>query len=760
MGEVYRARDTRLNRDVAIKVLPEHLANDPRALERFACEAKAAAALAHPNILVLYDVGSDQGVQYAATELLEGETLREQLRRGAMPWRKAAELGAAIADGLGAVHSKGIVHRDIKPSNIFLTADGRVKILDFGLAQMRSGPSQSEETATMTEPSPVVQGTVGYMSPEQVRGEKAGTASDIFSLGCVLYEMVTGRRAFSGKSATDTVAAILKEEPPAVADSGRPSTPEFDRVIERCLAKNPAQRFHSADDLAFELRTLSSSAGAPGLLPAPIRMVHRWAVLAIAALALILAGSAVYFWRSRNDRIDSLAVLPFVNATGGHDADWLSDGITESLIASFSELPNLKVMASSAVFRYRGMGTDPRAAGRDLGVRAVLTGRLTQRGENLSVSAELVKVEDNSELWGDQYNRKVIDALAVQQDIVAQISGRLRAKLSDTERKKMARGRTENPEAYQLYLKGRYYAAKYDYEDVKKGFDYFRQAVAFDPNYALAYDGLAYYYGNVEDLYFPVWEVMPKAKEAAQKALEIDEGIAESHVEMGGVLTSYDFDWVGAEREFKRAIELDPKYAPAHEYYAWQLMSEGRVGEALAENRRAEELDPLSLEISSFSGWSLYFARRYEEAVAQLGKCLDLDPSYPQCLWSLGLAYEQQGRFNDAIAAETKVLKIEPRWGWAWAVCGRAYARSGRSDDAQRALEQLLALSKRSYVSKYSLATLYAALGDKGRALDALEQAYAERSFFLDFLKSDPELDNLRSEPRFKELVRRMNFPH
>jgi eukaryotic-like serine/threonine-protein kinase len=699
MGEVYRARDSRLNREVAIKVLPEHLARDPDALARFQREAMAVAALAHPNILVLYDVGSEQEIQYAVTELLEGETLRERLIRGPLAWRKVAELGSAIAEGLAAAHAKGIVHQDVKPANIFLTSDGRVKILDFGLAQIRSAPTQSEETATVTEAGPVVVGTIGYMSPEQVRGEKVDAASDIFSLGCVLYEMVTGRRAFIGRSATDTMAAILKDEPPAVADSGNSSSPELDRVIERCLAKNPAQRFHSAHDLAFALRSLSSSSGEQKPVSQPVQTSRVRIAAAIGALVLILAAAGFYFWRSRAGRsIDSIAVLPFVNASGSQDADWLSDGITESLIDSLSGLPNLKVMSRSAVFRYKGKDADPRMAGKELGVRAVLVGRITQRGDSLSVNAELVNTDDNSELWGDLYNRKLVDVLAVQQDIVAQIAGKLRAKLSSEQKTQMARGQTENPEAYQLYLKGRYYAGKFDTENLKKGYGYFQQAVALDPNYALAYDGLTYYYELVEDLYFPIEEVMPKAEAAARKALEIDDSIAESHVEMGNVLTFYDFDWAGAEREFKRAIELSPNYAPAHEYYSWYLIAVGRATEAVAESRRAEELDPLSAEISSFTGWWLYLARRYDEAASQFGKCLDLDPQYAMCLEVLGRTYEQQGRFSDALAAEAKALKIDPGRIWAAADSAGALALSGRHAEAQRGLDDLLALSKRRHV--------------------------------------------------------------
>jgi serine/threonine-protein kinase len=489
MGEVYRARDTRLNRDVAIKVLPEHLAGDPQALGRFESEAKAVAALCHPNILVLHDIGSANSTNYAVTELLEGETLRERLSRGPVPWRKAAEYGAAIAQGLAAAHSRGIVHQDIKPANIFLTSDGRVKILDFGLAQVRSAPSESDDTVPLTEASRTVLGTIGYMSPEQVRGEPAQPASDIFALGCVLYEMVTGRRAFSGKSATEIMAAVLKEDPPAVGDSGKASSPELNRVIERCLAKSPAQRFHSAEDLAFALASLSTSSGQPGRVPGPR---HRPVILGVSALLLlILAGAGYYYSQTRSKGIDSIAVLPFVNAGGNQEADWLSDGLTDSLIDSLSGLPNLRVMSHSAVFRYKGKNADPHAAGRELGVRTVLTGHLIQHEDNLSVNAELVNVDDDSQLWGELYNRKLVDALAVEQDIATQISGKLRARLTDI-KARITKGQTDNPEAYQLYLKGHYYAAKFDKEDLNKGFDYFHQAIALDPKYALAYTGLVY----------------------------------------------------------------------------------------------------------------------------------------------------------------------------------------------------------------------------------------------------------------------------
>jgi serine/threonine protein kinase/tetratricopeptide (TPR) repeat protein len=765
MGEVYRARDSRLGREVAVKVLPERLAADPQALARFEREAKAVAALSHPNILVLHDIGSYEGIAYAVTELLEGETLRERLSRSPLPWRKTVELGADLAQGLAAAHSKGITHRDLKPANIFLTSDGRVKILDFGLARWQPKLSEEDATATLaleeTEAGTVM-GTVGYMSPEQVRGEKAEAASDLFSLGCVLYEMVTGRRAFSGKSAGDTMAAILKEDPPSVADSGKPVPAELERVIERCLAKEPGQRFHSAHDLAFALKGMLSVAGEKPIAaePSPSRARLRGAIWTAAALA-ILAAAGFFYWRNRaGQSIDSLAVLPFANMGGSEDADYLSDGITDSLIDSLSELPNLKVMSRSAVYRYKGKDADVKAVGRELGVRAVLTGRITQRGDNLSVRAELVNVDDNSALWGEQYNRKLADALAVQNDIAHQIVEKLRLRLSNDQMTRMTKRQTANPEAYQLYLKGRFYAAKFDFENLNKGFDYLQQAIALDPNFALAYDGLSYYYALLDDWYMPASEAGPKAEAAARKALDLDPNLVEAHVELANMYFFYDFDWAASEREYQRAFALNPNYAPAHENYSWYLVYVGRPGEAAAEARKAEELDPLLPEIGSIAAWGLLYARRYEESLAELRKCLELDPNYALAYWLEADNLDQLGRFPEAIAAAQKAQQIlgeNPSGPLSELV--RAYALSGRRADAQRALDQLLALSKRNQVSKYLLAIAYAALGEKDQAFARLDQAYAEHAFQMGSLRVDPALDPLRSDPRFQELVRKMNFP-
>jgi TolB-like protein/Flp pilus assembly protein TadD len=451
-----------------------------------------------------------------------------------------------------------------------------------------------------------------------------------------------------------------------------------------------------------------------------------------------------------------VAVLPFVNAGNSPDTEYLSDGITESLMDSLSELPNLKVMSHSAVFRYKGKEADARAVGRELGVRAVLTGRVTQRGDNLSVSAELVNVEDNSHLWGEQYHRKLADALAVQNEIATQISDKLRLRLSSDQKTRLAKRQTDNPEAYQLYLKGRFYYGKFTPEGIAKGLDYFRQAIALDPNYALAYGGIAYIYALKDDVDMAPRDAMPKAKEAALKAVALDDTLAEGHVELGSVHFQYDYDWPAAERELRRAVELNPNYAPAHEILAWFLALMGRPEGAVEHARRSVALDPVSMENAGMLGWDLYFARRYDEAVVELRKAIDLQPESGAFYNYLGQAYAQQGRFAEAIAVHQKG---QPGVVVPLAELARDYALAGRAAEAHQALADLLASAKRQYVSKYAIAVAYAGMDDKNQALDHLEQAYQDRSFWMAFLKVDPEMDGLRSEPRFQDLMRRINFP-
>jgi len=765
MGEVYRARDTRLGREVALKVLPAAFSADADRLRRFEQEARAASALNHPNILAIYDVGSHDGAPYVVSELLEGETLRERLAGSALSPRKAVDYTIQIAEGLAAAHEKGIVHRDLKPENLFVTKDGRLKILDFGLAKLTgpetsSGPQTEAPTAPGgTEPG-VVLGTVGYMSPEQVRGQAADHRSDIFAFGAILYEMVTGRRAFRGDSAIETMNAILKDEPPEISASRPGLWPALDRVGRRCLEKSPAERFQSASDLAFALKDVSVSRAVEA---SPRIAVRRWrlALWAAAGLGVILL-VLLFFGRGRRP-IDSLAVLPFANATADPETEYLSDGITESLINSLSQLPNVRVISRASVFRYKGKDQDPGSVARELGVRAVVTGRVTQRGDMLSIGAELVDTRGNRQLWGERYDRKFADVLAMQEEIAKQISENLRLRLTGEEQARLAKRATANPEAYQAYLKGFHHARKLTREDAEKGLEYFRQALAFDPNYAPAYAGLAYcYLYALADWYIPAKEVFPLSKEAARKAVELDASLPEAHtfLAMGRLLN--DYDWPGAEQEFRRAIELNPADSVAHSWYGYYLGALGRFETGMQEIKRALELDPLSSEINFALGIHFYYWRRYDEAIDQLQRTLELEPNYFFADMVLGQVYEQKGQFRESAAAFERARRVTEEAGEPppeiLAGLIRSHALAGNRVEAMRVFEELKGLMSRRYVSRHDLAIVYLALGEKQQALDWLEKAYEDRNWWMPWLKVEPRFDPLRSDPRFVALVRRVGL--
>ena len=753
MGEVYRARDSRLDRDVAIKVLPEHLSQNPQALARFEREAKAVAALSHPNILAIHDVGEDQGIRFVVTELLEGETLRSRLR-SAISWGKAVEIGIAVADGLAAAHVKNITHRDLKPENIFLTSDGHVKILDFGLARHQvSAPAIGSAVQTETEAG-VVLGTAGYMSPEQVRGERAEATSDIFSLGCVLYEMLAGRRAFARETSVQTMAAVLDVQPAPLAGSGKEIPAELDRVVMTCLEKNPRDRFQTARDLGLALRAIQGSGSSAPFLP----RARKWrlpALLAAGVLALLLAAVSIYWIKRPSVSIDSLAVLPFVNAGGDPNMEYLSDGITENLINSFSQLSRLRVVPRSRVFRYKGREADAEKIGKELNVRAVLTGRVVQRGDNLNIQAELIDVAGESQVWGQNYSQKSSQIIQVQEEIARQVVAKLQPR--SEEQKRLTKRYTENPEAHQLYLKGRYYWNRRPSAALKRATEYFQQAIDKDPGYALAWSGLADCYGTAGYDVLPPREVIPKAKEAAAKALALDDSLAEAHATLGFVKSHYEWDWFAGEQEFKRAIELNPSYAPTHQWYSNNLEARGRTNEAIAEAKRAQEADPLSLAISSVSARTFYFARRYDQAIDQLRKTLELDPNYFLAHWILGMVYDQTSRHEEAIA-ECRRAASTPDIPTALGALGHAYAASGRRAEALKVLAELKGLSKQRYVAPFNMAIVYAGLGDKQQTFEWLEKAYEDHSLLLSLIRVWPQFDGLHGEPRFQDLLRRMGL--
>jgi len=738
MGEVYHGRDPRLGRDIAIKVLTHDSAHDADAIARFEREARAIAALSHPNVLSIFDVGRDNETLFVVTELLEGTTLRERLRGEPMNWRGAVSVGAEIAEGLAAAHARGVVHRDLKPDNVFITREGRVKILDFGLAQtdpfLTGDTTDLPTTKFNTDPGTVV-GTLGYIAPEQLRGEAVSVTADLFSLGCILFEMVTTKRPFQRGSGAATIAAILKEEisPEDLADA---VPPEFQRVIEGCLEKNPLQRFQSARDLALTLRAIASSS-------------------TIANDELL---SAVRKRRtSRGKSIGSIAVLPFVNVNNDADSEYLSDGITEGIINRLSHLPRLKVMARSTVFRYKGRAADAQTVGRELHVRAVLSGRVHHVGERMIINAELVDSLDGSHLWGEQYNRELADIIRLQEEMSREIAEKLRLRLTGAEKKRLRKRSTENSDAYRLYLKGRFQWNKRNEESVNRGIAFFREAIEADPSFANAYAGLADSFITLAtNVPLPPREAMPKAKAAATRALEIDDGLAEAWASLAAVKWWYDWDWSGAEAAYERAIELNPNYATAHDGYAMLLCARGRFDAAIDRGRKAADLDPLSLIIAVHAGWPYYFARDYEAAIARFDKALELDDKFIPAHGWRGMALGQQQRYAEAVETFRRALEIE-RVPILLAMLGHTRAIAGQRAEAEQILGMLREQGEKRYVSPYDRALIHAALGERDAALADLQLAVEDRSAWLVFLGVDPRLDPLRGDPRFAEIAARLH---
>ena len=764
MGEVYRAIDVRLVREVAIKVLPASLSKNTEAVARFEREARAVAALSHPNILAIHDFGTEQKVCYAVTELLEGETLRSRLLRKSLGWREAVEIALAVAEGLSAAHAKGIVHRDLKPENLFVTTDGRVKILDFGLAKLKPlqfGQVMTEApTQPLTEPG-VVMGTVGYMSPEQVRGEKVDAPSDLFSLGCVLHEMLTGRRAFARETAAETMAAILRDEPPKLSESSKVVPPELERVITRCLKKKADERYPSARDLISDLKAtltgLEVSSTAP---PFGIRKL-RPAIIATAALTLLLVIALAYWLTSGSQRaeqargsrpaeqsIDSIVVLPLVNVTGDADTEYLSEGIAEDLINSLSRLSKPRVIARSTAFRFKGSKIDPVQIGRELNVHAVFAGRMTLRGDTLTVQADLTDVASGTQLWGEQFNKKLGDIFIVQEEIARRISEGLHLKLTGAEQQQLARRYTDNVTAYQLYLKGRFWAFKFSEEGMQKAREYFQQAIQLDRSFALAYAGLAEYH----IIYYDPTKAAAAAKDAAVKALELDETLTEAHYSLALVSGAYEWNWTKAEQEYLRAIELSPGSASAHDWYGWYLAQVGRTDEAIDRLRLAQHLSPHSVHINTNLGRAYYWGRKWDRAIEQFLTALELDPNFWMARIFLGLAYEQQAKYEQAVAEFRKSSKVFPE---APAYVGHGLAVSGKMSEARKVLNDY---SRSKSPTSWALATLYAGLGDRDQAFAWLEKAAQERFVILASLKVDPVFDPLRSDTRFDSLLQRIGL--
>jgi serine/threonine protein kinase/Tol biopolymer transport system component/Tfp pilus assembly protein PilF len=763
MGEVYLAEDTRLGRKVALKVLLAAFTRDEERVRRFQQEARAASALNHPNIVTIYEIGEIDSRHFIVTEVIEGKTLRRHLSDAEIGIAEALEIAIQIVSALSAAHAAGIIHRDIKPDNVMIRVDGIVKVLDFGLAKLTELKSDEFQAATLIQTQEgMVMGTPHYMSPEQARGLPVDARTDIWSLGVVLYEVVGGRLPFEGATNSDVIASILGREPTTLARYAPEVPTELEWIVKKALRKERDERYQTAKELLSDLKSLKhrlefeqelersmasgqgSSAVARG----------SWHVSAEADRA----GSQSQAQPSR-EVIDSLAVLPLANNSADPGMEYFSDGITESIISSLSQLSELRVMAWSTVSRYKDRQVDPRELGRNLGVHAVLTGRVVQASERLVIKIELVSAMDGSHLWGETYSCEPSDILGIEAEIARTISEKLLVRLTSEERKQLTKRYPDNVEAYHAYLKGRYFWNKRSEEGLKKGIEHFQHAIDEDPGYAAAFAGVSDCYTILVVRYgLASKEGIPKAKAAAMKALEIDETLAEAHTSLAHALL-HNWEWDKAEREFKRAVELNPNDANAHNFYAEYLRAMGRAEQALKVTKKAQELDPLSLNHSTNVANELYFGRRYDQAIEQCQKTLEMDRNFFLAHYRLGQAYEQKGMFAEAIAAIQRAVELSPDNIEMLAALGRVLAVAGRREEARRIVVQLDAGMEHRHSWHFDIALIYAGLGEHDQAFECLEKGYAWHDGMMIHVNVEPGFDSLRSDPRFQELVRKMGLP-